>query len=126
MKKIVIPLIVSVALVALGQSTIKISQLPQAITISGTESIPLVQGGVTKQAFVSQLAPGVAYTGLSGTPTQLQLTNSAQVQFVFVSTNTINGQTIILVQPVTVGITTNITISAHVLSFTNGILQNYQ
>jgi len=45
---------------------IKISQLPSATTpLSGTEAVPIVQGGVTKQVAVADITPGV--TAVTGT-----------------------------------------------------------
>jgi len=45
---------------------IKISQLPSATTpLSGTEAVPIVQGGVTKQVAIADITPGV--TAVTGT-----------------------------------------------------------
>jgi len=44
---------------------VKISGLPGASAIGGTETFPVVQGGVTKAATVAQLRAGPAFTGRS-------------------------------------------------------------
>ena len=55
-----------------------ITQLPIAYNLTGNEQIPVVQGGVTKQATVSQIAnaasPGKLITNITYTPSNGDLT----------------------------------------------------
>lgn len=65
-------------------SDVKISQLPASTTpLAGTELVPIVQGGVTKQATVNEFGAGVGYlpagTGAVATTVQTKLRESVSV-----------------------------------------------
>lgn len=65
-------------------SDVKISQLPASTTpLAGTELVPIVQSGVTKQATVNEFGAGVGYlpagTGAVATTVQTKLRESVSV-----------------------------------------------
>jgi len=75
-------------------SDVKISQLPASTTpLAGTELVPIVQSGVTKQATVNQFGAAVGYlpagTGAVATTVQTKLRETVSVKdFIPAGTNT--------------------------------------
>lgn len=59
-------------------SNIKISELPQAISVGSSDIVPIVQGGTTKQATAGMIQPTIA-TSISSSSTNSEVAGAKAV-----------------------------------------------